>query len=95
MHGNGMKSPSGYKTRNFDAILAELKQAVEVHASLGSKLGGVHFELTGNDVTECTGGSEGITDEDLHRSYESGCDPRLNYSQSLEMAFLIADLMKS
>ena len=94
MHGNGSKTSSGLKTRNFNTILSELKQAFNIHATAGSHLGGVHFELTGNDVTECLGGTEGLTEADLTRSYESGCDPRLNYTQSLEMAFLIADMLR-
>ena len=79
-------------TANF--ITSELRQAFEIHTHAGSHLGGVHFELTGNDVTECLGGTEGLTETDLTRSYESGCDPRLNYTQSLEMAFLIADMLR-
>ena len=93
MHGNGIKTSSGVKTRCFDAILDELKRVFEVHRSKDSRLGGVHFELTGQDVTECIGGAQGLSEKDLGRAYETGCDPRLNYSQSLEMAFLIADLM--
>jgi 3-deoxy-7-phosphoheptulonate synthase len=94
MHGNGSKTSTGVKTRDFNAILKELKTAFEIHQSEGGHLGGVHFELTGNDVTECIGGTEGLTEHDLARSYESGCDPRLNYTQSLEMAFLIADMLR-
>ena len=94
MHGNGSKTATGIKTRDFNAILRELKTAFEIHKSEDSHLGGVHFELTGNNVTECIGGTEGLTEEDLLRSYESGCDPRLNYTQSLEMAFLIADMLR-
>lgn len=94
MHGNGSTTATGVKTRDFNAILKELKTAFEIHKSEGSHLGGVHFELTGNDVTECIGGTEGLTEDDLARSYESGCDPRLNYTQSLEMAFLIADMLR-
>lgn len=95
MHGNGIKTSAGVKTRDFNAILGELSRAFEIHAAEGSHLGGVHFELTGNDVTECIGGAEGLGEDDLARSYESGCDPRLNYTQSLEMAFLIADLVRA
>jgi 3-deoxy-7-phosphoheptulonate synthase len=93
MHGNGIKTPSGLKTRDFRAILSELTQAFELHRLCGSRLGGVHFELTGEDVTECTGGTVGLTQADLPRAYETGCDPRLNGSQSLEMAFLIARMI--
>jgi 3-deoxy-7-phosphoheptulonate synthase len=94
MHGNGIKTTTGFKTRDFNAILKELKSAYEIHESEGGHLGGVHFELTGDDVTECVGGTEGLTEHDLARSYETGCDPRLNYTQSLEMAFLIADMLR-
>lgn len=89
MHGN-TRSAGERKTRDFDDILAELECAMTVHAQAGTVLGGVHFELTGDDVTECVGGSAGITEEGLGENYGSLCDPRLNYQQSLEMAFLIA-----
>lgn len=82
------------KTRDFGAILSELKQAFELHRAHGSHLGGVHIELTGEAVTECTGGSEGLSETDLAKAYETGCDPRLNGTQSLEMAFLIAAMMR-
>ncbi len=91
MHGNGAVTGSGLKTRSFDAILDELAQAFEIHAAEGSVLGGVHFELTGDAVTECVGGAAGPSEAELGQSYETGCDPRLNYQQSLEMAFLVAD----
>ncbi len=81
------------KTRDFGAILSELSQAFELHRAHGSRLGGVHFELTGEEVTECVGGSQGLTEADLPRAYETGCDPRLNGAQSLEMAFLIARML--
>jgi 3-deoxy-7-phosphoheptulonate synthase len=90
MHGNTVKTSSGIKTRHFDSVLAELRESVAVHATCGSRLGGVHFELTGDDVTECVGGPQKLSEHDLARCYESGCDPRLNYAQSLEMAFLLA-----
>lgn len=93
MHGNTRSTDSGLKTRDFDSILGELEQAFNVHADAGSILGGVHFEMTGDNVTECVGGSQGLTDADLTRSYETFCDPRLNYSQSLEVAFLVARLL--
>ncbi|HJW73402.1 MAG TPA: 3-deoxy-7-phosphoheptulonate synthase class II [Geothrix sp.] len=94
MHGNGTESPGGLKTRDFGAILSELRQAFELHRAHGSQLGGVHFELTGEPVTECTGGTEGPSETDLAKAYETGCDPRLNGNQSLEMAFLIAEMMR-
>jgi 3-deoxy-7-phosphoheptulonate synthase len=94
MHGNGTESRSGLKTRDFSAILSELRQAFQLHRTLGSRLGGVHFELTGEAVTECTGGTEGPSETDLAKAYETGCDPRLNGAQSLEMAFLIAEMMR-
>ena len=93
MHGNALTLPNGVKTRNFDAILRELEASFELHARLGTRLGGVHFELTGEDVTECIGG--GIDASDLDRRYETMCDPRLNYRQALEMAFRLADRMRA
>jgi 3-deoxy-7-phosphoheptulonate synthase len=94
MHGNIFKAKSGLKTRRFESILTELERAFSIHDSASSHLGGVHFELTGDDVTECVGGAQGLGESDLGRSYETGCDPRLNYAQSLEMAFKIADLVR-
>ena len=82
------------KTRFFGDILQELQEVAELHRRLGSRLGAVHFELTGEPVTECTGGVEGLVEADLQRAYRSGCDPRLNRSQSLEMAFLIAKMVR-
>lgn len=93
MHGNTEAVASGVKTRRFDHILSELQQAFDLHEELGSYLGGVHFELTGEDVTECMGGARGLTEEDLQRAYRSQVDPRLNYEQALEMALLIARRM--
>ncbi|RZA24168.1 MAG: 3-deoxy-7-phosphoheptulonate synthase [Proteobacteria bacterium] len=93
MHGNAAKTSTGIKTRNFDDILAEVKESLAIHKAAGSILGGIHFELTGDDVTECIGGSAGITADQLDLNYETYCDPRLNYSQSLEMAFLVSQLM--
>jgi 3-deoxy-7-phosphoheptulonate synthase len=90
MHGNTETTEDGIKTRHFDKILSELSQAFEIHAELGSVLGGVHFELTGEDVTECVGGARGPSPEDLGRAYRSRVDPRLNYEQSLEMALAIS-----
>ncbi len=90
MHGNTRATASGVKTRSFSDILHELTQSHAIHKEEGTILGGVHFELTGEDVTECTGGSMGTSDQDLNTNYASACDPRLNYQQSLEMAFLIS-----
>lgn len=93
MHGNTTTTSSGIKTRSFEAILNELEGAFDVHEAAGLPLGGVHFELTGEDVTECTGGASGVTEADLSSNYGSACDPRLNYQQALEMAFLMARRM--
>ncbi len=95
MHGNTIKSASGYKTRPFDRILAEVKAFFEVHGAEGSHAGGVHFEMTGQDVTECLGGAQAISDEDLSARYHTHCDPRLNASQALELAFLLAEALKA
>ena len=91
MHGNTESAQGGLKTRRFENILREVELAFRVHQSMGSHLGGVHVELTGEDVTECTGGARGLTDADLQRAYRSTVDPRLNYEQSLELALLIAE----
>ena len=91
MHGNTENSQSGLKTRRFENVMRELDIAFGVHAEYGSVLGGVHVELTGEDVTECTGGARGLSDSDLQRAYRSTVDPRLNYEQSLELAMLVAD----
>lgn len=90
MHGNGMRTGSGIKTRDFDAILAELERSFDIHNRMGTYLGGVHFEMTGEDVTECVGGAAGVSESDLTRNYTSLCDPRLNYQQAMELAFRIA-----
>ena len=90
MHGNTETTAAGVKTRRFENILQEFESARRIHEELGSYLGGVHFELTGEDVTECTGGARGLTDADLKRAYRSQVDPRLNYEQALELAMLIA-----
>lgn len=95
MHGNTFMTGDGIKTRNFDDILSELEQAFDVHAAEGSYLGGVHIELTGENVTECTGGARGLTEIDLRRDYRSEVDPRLNYEQALEIAMLLARKMAS
>jgi 3-deoxy-7-phosphoheptulonate synthase len=91
MHGNTETSTGGFKTRRFENILKEIDLAFRIHADMGSYLGGVHIELTGEDVTECTGGARGLTDADLQRAYRSTVDPRLNYEQALELALLIAE----
>lgn len=95
MHGNTEKTASGVKTRSFEKILHELNRSFDLHEQTGTILGGVHFELTGEDVTECVGGATGLSEADLDRNYVSACDPRLNYSQALEMAFLIARRMSA
>jgi 3-deoxy-7-phosphoheptulonate synthase len=94
MHGNTIVSGNGYKTRPFDRILAEVKGFFAVHEAEGTYAGGVHFEMTGQDVTECTGGAQAITEQSLADRYHTHCDPRLNASQALELAFLIADALK-
>ncbi len=91
MHGNTIKSVTGYKTRPFDAVLREVREFFGIHKAEGTIPGGVHFEMTGQDVTECTGGVRAVTDEDLSDRYHTACDPRLNASQSLELAFLVAE----
>ncbi len=91
MHGNTIKSSSGYKTRPFDSVMREVREFFDVHSAEGTIPGGVHFEMTGKDVTECTGGVRAVTDEDLSDRYHTACDPRLNASQSLELAFLVAE----
>ncbi|MBZ5579922.1 MAG: 3-deoxy-7-phosphoheptulonate synthase class II [Acidobacteriia bacterium] len=95
MHGNTLTTAAGVKTRRFADIQSEVEQAFDIHRGLGQQLGGVHIELTGEDVTECLGGARGQNEEDLARAYESEVDPRLNYEQSLELAFLIARKMKA
>jgi 3-deoxy-7-phosphoheptulonate synthase len=94
MHGNTVSTPSGVKTRDFYKILEELTHAFEVHYRMGTCLGGVHFELTGENVTECVGGARGLNEADLSRAYHSDVDPRLNYEQALEMALQIAHQMR-
>ena len=91
MHGNTIKAASGYKTRPFDLVLREVREFFGVHKAEGTIPGGVHFEMTGQDVTECTGGVRAVTDEDLSDRYHTACDPRLNASQSLELAFLVSE----
>ena len=94
MHGNTFKASSGYKTRNFDAILLEIQQFFAAHEAEGTHAGGIHLEMTGQHVTECTGGAYQISDDDLAEAYKTQCDPRLNADQVLEMAFIVADRLK-
>ena len=91
MHGNTIKAASGYKTRPFESVLREVREFFPIHKAEGTIPGGVHFEMTGKDVTECTGGVRAVTDEDLSSRYHTACDPRLNASQALELAFLVAE----
>ena len=93
MHGN-TRLAGEYKTRGFDDVYSEVEQAFDIHRASGSKLGGVHLELTGENVTECIGGARGLGEADLSRAYHSEVDPRLNYEQALEMALLIARRMR-
>ncbi|MGN6149294.1 MAG: class II 3-deoxy-7-phosphoheptulonate synthase, partial [Rhizomicrobium sp.] len=95
MHGNTMKLQSGYKTRPLDRVLDELKAFFAIHRAEGTYAGGVHLEMTGQDVTECLGGAQAIKEVDLHDRYQTACDPRLNASQSLELAFLLADALRA
>jgi 3-deoxy-7-phosphoheptulonate synthase len=94
MHANTVKSASGYKTRHFDRILAEVTAFFDVHRQEGTYAGGVHFEMTGQEVTECVGGAQDITEANLSARYHTHCDPRLNASQALELAFLLAAMLK-
>ncbi|CAH1671874.1 class II 3-deoxy-7-phosphoheptulonate synthase [Chelatococcus asaccharovorans] len=94
MHGNTVKAGSGYKTRPVDLILSEVKQFFGIHKSEGTYAGGVHLEMTGKNVTECTGGARAITDADLHDRYHTHCDPRLNAEQAIELSFMVAELLK-
>ncbi|NIY77607.1 3-deoxy-7-phosphoheptulonate synthase class II [Thalassospira sp. HF15] len=94
MHGNTIKASTGYKTRPFDAILSEVKNFFEVHKAEGTHAGGVHFEMTGTDVTECIGGAREVTEDTLSDRYHTHCDPRLNGGQALELAFLMAEMIK-
>ena len=94
MHGNTVKTSNNYKTRAFDKIISEVRSFFEIHKAEGTRAGGVHLEMTGQDVTECTGGALNITESSLEQRYETQCDPRLNADQALELAFLMADLVK-
>ncbi|TAK06457.1 MAG: 3-deoxy-7-phosphoheptulonate synthase class II, partial [Rhizorhabdus sp.] len=93
MHGNVVKTASGYKTRPFDRILAEVRGFFAVHRAEGTHGGGIHAEMTGQNVTECTGGAMAVTDENLADRYHTHCDPRLNAGQSIELAFLLAEML--
>jgi 3-deoxy-7-phosphoheptulonate synthase len=95
MHGNTITSETGYKTRPFDRILSEVKTFFAVHRAEGTHAGGVHLEMTGQNVAECTGGARMITDADFKDRYHTVCDPRLNAEQSIDLAFLLADLLKA
>jgi 3-deoxy-7-phosphoheptulonate synthase len=95
MHGNTVTSATGYKTRPFDLILKEVKSFFAIHTGEGTYAGGVHLEMTGKNVTECTGGARGITDAELNDRYHTVCDPRLNAEQSIDLAFLLAELLKA
>jgi 3-deoxy-7-phosphoheptulonate synthase len=94
MHGNTIESSNGYKTRHFDRIVDEVLGYFEVHKHLETHPGGLHVELTGEDVTECLGGAQDINETDLESRYETACDPRLNTQQSLELAFLVAEMLR-
>jgi 3-deoxy-7-phosphoheptulonate synthase len=94
MHGNTFESKNGYKTRNFEDVLDEVRGFFEVHKRLGTHPGGIHIELTGDDVTECLGGGNEVSEKDLESRYETACDPRLNHSQSLELSFLVAEMLR-
>ncbi|MDP7668485.1 MAG: 3-deoxy-7-phosphoheptulonate synthase, partial [Rhodospirillales bacterium] len=94
MHGNTVKSSNGFKTRHFDQILAEVRSFFAIHKAEGTHAGGVHFELTGQNVTECVGGAKAITEANLSDRYHTHCDPRLNAEQALELAFLVAEMLK-
>ena len=93
MHGNTFETDSGHKTRRFDDVLDEVRGFFEVHHALGTHPGGLHIELTGDEVTECVGGAEGLLETDLPMRYETACDPRLNRTQSLDLAFLVAGML--
>ena len=95
MHGNTVKASNDYKTRDFEAILREIRNFFAVHKAEGSHAGGIHLEMTGEHVTECTGGAYGLSENDLSQRYFTQCDPRLNADQVLELAFLIADTLRT
>ena len=95
MHGNTLKASNGYKTRPFDRILGEVKGFIEVAEHEGVHPGGVHLEMTGQNVTECLGGAQAVSEDDLSSRYHTHCDPRLNADQALELAFLVAERLKT
>ena len=95
MHGNTVKATSGYKTRRFDRIMGEIQTFFAATRAEGVHAGGVHLEMTGREVTECTGGARALTDHDLSDRYHTYCDPRLNAEQAIEVAFLVAELLKA
>jgi 3-deoxy-7-phosphoheptulonate synthase len=95
MHGNTVKSQSGIKTRSFDRILKEVRSFFEIHRAEGTHAGGVHFEMTGQNVTECLGGAQAISEQELTQRYHTHCDPRLNANQALELAFLMAEGLRT
>jgi 3-deoxy-7-phosphoheptulonate synthase len=95
MHGNTFEAESGYKTRRFDDVVDEVAGFFDVHRALGTHPGGVHLEFTGDDVTECVGGGHEIVEDDLHQRYETACDPRLNRSQALDLAFMVAEMYRT
>ena len=95
MHGNTITAGTGYKTRPFEDVVSEVEQFFAIHRAEGTVPGGVHMEMTGQNVTECTGGALKISEEDLARQYDTGCDPRLNAGQSLELAFRIAEKLRA
>ena len=94
MHGNTIKASTGYKTRPFDLILDEVRSFFDIHQAEGTHAGGLHVEMTGQNVTECIGGAHGLSETDLRDRYHTHCDPRLNVDQALELAFLIAERLK-
>ncbi|MGE3246254.1 MAG: 3-deoxy-7-phosphoheptulonate synthase, partial [Beijerinckiaceae bacterium] len=94
MHGNTIAAAGGYKTRPFDRIMSEIRTFFAIHQAEGTYAGGVHLEMTGKNVTECTGGARRIEEGDLHDRYHTHCDPRLNAEQAIEVAFLVAELLK-
>jgi len=95
MHGNTVKSQFGIKTRSFDRILKEVRSFFEIHRAEGTHAGGVHFEMTGQNVTECLGGAQAISEQELTQRYHTHCDPRLNANQALELAFLMAEGLRA
>ena len=94
MHGNTFRTASGVKTRHWQHIATEIRHCFSLHRTHGSRLGGIHLELSGDNITECLGGKENLQEDDLARAYHTACDPRLNRSQSLELATLVGELLK-